>query len=198
MEKAKTFREEYDCKSRTRALNEYSWFGIAWGIVLALTGAYWAVCTQGVANVMFKAVSLIGFLLLVVGVVAPLVLRKPAEFIRKAFSCVGNIILKLILLPVYLVMTVINAFTNKKYSEKFGFRNWEERHCSGTAFCDFNHTGENKYKHTAIGTVIKVLSFFVNNKMFVVVPVIMILLILGAIMFFASSSAVFSFVYTLF
>ncbi len=195
---AKTFREEYEHRSTLKAINEYSWFGIIWGLVFAAAGAYWAVCTVGVANVMFKVVSFVGLLLLVVGVIAPLCLRKPVKVIKKAFSALGNIILKVILLPIYLVMTVVNGLTGKKYSSKFGFRNWEERDSLNTAYSDFNNSGESKYKHTFTGTFIKVIGFFVNNGMYVVVPIVIILLVVGFVMFFASSSAVFSFVYTLF
>lgn len=195
---AKTFREEYDQRSRIKAINECSWFGIVWGLVLALAAAYWAACTVGVFNIMFRVVAVIGFLLATIGVFAPLLLKIITEIIRKVFSAVGNIILKVILLPIYLIMTVVNVIAGKKHSAEFGFKNWGERDSATTAYSDFSALGEGKYKHTLTGTVIKVLSFFVNNKMFMIVPIVILLLILGVIMFFASSSAVFSFVYTLF
>lgn len=195
---AKNFTEEYERRSTLKAINEYSWFGIIWGLALAVAGAYWSACTVGVFNVIFMAVAVLGLLLIAVGVVAPLWLRKPAEGLRKALSCVGNIILKIILLPVYLIMTVVNRLAGKRYSAEFGFKNWEERDSATTAYSDFGSSGEGRYKHALTGTVIKVMSFFVNNRMFVVVPIVVLLLIFGVIMFFASSSAVFSFVYTLF
>ena len=195
---AKTFTEEYEQRSTLKAINEYSWFGIIWGLALGLLGVYQAICTAGIISIIFKAVSVVGVLLLAVGVMAPLWLRKPAEIIKKAFSAVGNIILKAVLLPVYMVMAVVNLLNNKKYSSKFGFKNWEERDSSQTAYSDFNNSGESKYKHTVTDTFVKVIGFFVNNKMYVVVPIVIILLFIGFVMFFASSSAVFSFVYTLF
>mgnify|MGYP006383899019 CR=1 FL=1 len=194
----KTFTEEYEQRSTLKAINEYSWFGIIWGLALGLLGAYQAICTAGIISIIFKAVSVVGVVLLAVGVMAPLWLRKPAEIIKKAFSAVGNIILKVVLLPVYMVMAVVNLLNNKKYSSKCGFKNWEERDSAQTAYSDFNNSGESKYKHTVTGTFVKVIGFFVNNKMYVVVPIVIILLFVGFVMFFASSSAVFSFVYTLF
>lgn len=195
---AKTFREEYDQRIRLKAINECSWFGIVWGLVLALAATYWAACTVGVFNIMFKVAAVLGFLLVTLGIFAPLLIKKLTDIIRKSFSAVGNIILKIILLPIYLIMTAVNAFTGKKYSAEFGFKNWEERSSAFTAYSDFNSSSEGEYKHTITGTVIKVLGFFVNNRMFVVVPIVVLLLIFGMIMFFASSSTVLSFVYTLF
>lgn len=195
---AKTFREEYAQRSRLNAINECSWFCIVCGSVLALSAAYWAVCTVGVLNIMFRTVIVIGFLLVAIGVISPLLIKKLTEIIKKVFSFAGDIILKVILLPVYLILTVVNAFTGKKYSAEFGFINWEERNSVTTAYSDFITSGEGKYKHTITSTIIRVLSFLVNNRMFVLVPIVLLLMILGVIMFFASSSVIFSFVYTLF
>lgn len=192
----KTFKESYELKAKSGDINECSWFGIIWGLALFVTGAYQVICTQGILNIIFWVISVLGVVLLVVGVAAPLCLRRLIETVKKVFSIVGSVVLKIILLPVYLVMTIINLFTNKKYSSQFGFRNWEERHSSDSVFGDFDSVVENK--HSSMGVVIRVMSFFINNKMYVVVPIVIVLLIVGAVMFFASSSAVFSFVYTLF
>jgi|GEM_PF-1580983 len=194
----KTFKEEYDQKSEIKAINECSWFCIVWGLFLSVAGAYQAMCTQGVPNIIYKIVSLFGLFLLVIGVAAPLRLQKIIGIIKSACSVFGNAVLKVLLLSAYLAMTLINAFRHKKYAAKFGFKNWEERHLADTAFCDFNNAAQNKHKNTVLRTVVDVLGFFIDNRMYIVIPIIIILLIVGVVMFFVSSSAVFSFVYTLF
>ncbi|MBO5410304.1 MAG: hypothetical protein J6A60_03485 [Clostridia bacterium] len=192
--KEKTFSEEYDRRSRARLINDCSWFGIVWGIVLLLAAAYHAICTEGVVNIICKAIAVLGILLLVAGVAAPLILQKVTHAIRAVFSAFGGVVLKIFLLPVYFVMTVINAFTRKKFSAKFGFGDFEKSKLADTAYCDFNADGRKTSKHT----VIDVLGLFVSNGMYFLVPVILVLLFVGAVMFFASSSSVFSFVYTMF
>ena len=194
----KSFKEEYAQKSRIKTINECSWFCIVWGMILSVAGTYRAVCTQGAANFIYMIIAFSGILLLVVGVAAPLKLQKGIGFIRSAASVVGNVILKVLLLLIYPAMTVINAFNRKKYAAKFGFRNWEERHQADTAFRDLPDIGQNHYKNAVLHTVVDVLSIFIANKMYIVIPIIILLLIIGAVMFFVSSSAVFSFVYTLF
>lgn len=197
-ETVKTFKEEYAQRKSIKTINECSWFCIVWGILLSATCFYQALCTQGVPNIIYKIVAVLGLLLLVIGSIAPLKFQKIIKVIKSACSVFGNALLKVILLPVYLVMSMINAVNYKKYVAKFGFKNWEERHRADTAFYDFNNSVQNKNANTILHTVVDVLSFFISNRMYIVIPIIIILLIVGAVMFFASSSAVFSFVYTLF
>ena len=196
--KPSSFRETYAQKNRIRAINECSLFCIIWGFAAAVIGAYQAICTQGVAYILYMLLSVSGLVLIVVGIVAPLKMQKGIGFIKKAASAVGNTILKVLLLPAYAAMSLINICRHKTYAKKFGFVNWEQRHNADTAFRDYGNFDPSAHKSSVLHTVIDVLSFFISNKMYIVIPVIILLLIIGAVMFFASSSAVFSFVYTLF
>ena len=194
----KTFREEYDRRNRIKTANECSWFCIVWGLILFFACGYQAICTQGLLNAMYIIIALIGLLLLVFGTAAPLKMQKGVAFVKSVFSVFGNAVLKGILLPVYFVLMLINACNHKKYTQKFGFKNWDACNHTDTAYFDFNRFDANKHKHTPLRTGIDVLTFFAGNGMYVVIPIVIILLILGIVMFFVSTGAVFSFVYTLF
>lgn len=193
-----TFREEYERRNRIKKVNECNWFCIVWGLILFFVCGYQAICTQGLLNAVFIVVALLGLLLLVCGVAVPLKMQKGVAFVKSVFSVFGNAVLKGMLLPVYFVMIWINVFNHKRYTQKFGFKNWDARNSTDTAYFDVNRYDTNKRKHTLLRTGIDVLTIFAGNGMYVVIPVVVILLILGIVMFFASTGAVFSFIYTLF
>lgn len=191
------FKEEYAQKQKVRAINESSWFCMVWAMLLMLTGTYASLCTQGLVCILCSIAALAGLALFLVGIVLPLKLYRPIKAIQAACSLFGNAVLRVFLFPLYLLMSLINALRHKKYTEKHGFKNWEDRDRVQSSFCDFSHANPEQNKNSVLRTVISVLGFFAANGMYIVIPVIILLLIIGAVMFFVSSNAVFSFVYTL-
>lgn len=198
IDNSKTFAEEYALRKEVSRINECSWFGICIGIVIILTGSYQSLCTVGFVCVLYKILLCVGILLLLAGSFYPLVLEIPVKIIKKVFSFTGGLILKFLLLPVYLMMILINVFTRKKYSEKFRYVKWRKEYSKEPLFSDYYNGTQKKYGNATLDIINNTLSFFARNKMFTVIPLVIILLVFGLIMFFASSSAVFSFVYTLF
>ncbi len=192
------FKELYKNYIESRAVNECSWFGIISGICLSSFSAYQSLCTTGVVCIIFKVLAFLGLILIFLGGFLPLKLKKTAQLFKNTFSLVGGIVLKVFLIPVYFVITFINAFKYKKYSNKFNFIQWSEGDIVNSTYYDYNDTIKKRNKNVVIDIINAVFFVFLNKKMYVVIPIVVILLTLGLVMFFASSNAVFSFVYTLF
>lgn len=198
MNKKKSFGEEYFYKKRIRAANESSIVGIILGFILLLTGAYKALCTIGILCVLCKVVAFSGFVLIILGGFFSPLLEKPVAAMRKLLSVFGSVILKVLIAPVYLFMIIIGIFNRKSYSNKFLFRSWENQCDTETTLFDFRKTVYNRKKYVLFDLISRMITLFALYKMYIVIPVVIILFALGLIIFFASSNAVFSFVYTLF
>jgi len=195
---ALSFKADYEHREMMRRINENSWFGIISGIILSVVAGYQSLCTVGIVSVLFKIVAAIGLIILVIGSFFPDILNKPVKISKKAGSFLGGLMLKLLLVPVYLLMASVNMVMHKGYSKKFGFDRWENTGREKTSFYDYSELAHKSGRFTTVDIINSVLDFFVANKTFVVIPIVILLLIFGMLIFFASSNAVFSFVYTLF
>lgn len=193
-----SFKEWHKNYSECRIINECSWFGIIFGICLSSFSAYQSLCTIGVICLAFRLLAVVGLVLIFLGGFLPLKLKKVAQLLKNTFSHVGGIVLKVFLIPVYFVIVFINIFKYKKYSKKFNFIQWSEGDTVNSTYCDYNDTIKKQSKNVVMDIINAVFFVFINKKMYVFIPIVVILLTLGLVMFFASSNAVFSFVYTLF
>jgi len=192
------FKDQYEHRTKVRKINENSWFGIILGVILSVVAGYQSLCVVGILSVVFNILVVIGLLLVVSGGFFPRALSNPVRLIRKACSALGNIILKILLIPVYVLMTLVNMILHKSYSEKFGFSRWKKSEKEKSSFYDYKELTHKNGRFVTVEIINNILDFFVANKIFVVIPIVILLLIMGMIVFFASSNAVFSFVYTLF
>ena len=193
-----SFKDWYETKNNRKEINDCSWFGIVSGLCISIFCAYQSLCSIGITCSVFKVFAAIGLVLVLFGVFLPLKLKNTVIFIKKISSFVGHIILKTLILPLYFVLTLINIFKNKSYVKKFRFIQWNNESMITASYHCYKNTVKNKKKNVIFDILNSVFSVFIKNGMYILIPVVMILMILGLIMFFASSNAVFSFVYTLF
>ncbi len=194
----KTFKALYEQKAQIKRINESSWFGIIIGALLFASGTYQSLCTVGILCVLFNIIALLGIVLILMGGFFPLALEKIVKANKTVFAFIGDLLLKSLLLPVYGAMIIINFFTHEKYLEKFGFCQYEEKCKRESSFVDYDEHNYKKHRYATIDSITNVLLFFSNNKMYIMIPIVIVLLVLGIMVFFASSNAVFSFVYTIF
>lgn len=193
-----SFEQQYKEKCTIRSVNESSIVAIIFGIVMLFYGAFKAMCTIGLLCILFNLFACFGVVLIAFGAFFPLLLKKPLEQIRNVLSYVGRSILKIFLIPIYLFMSLINLFKHKKYEKLFVFSRWEDESTVESSFSDYKKYGAKSGRFAVLDVVQRVLVLFASYKMYVFLPVVIVLIFLGAILFFASSNAVFSFVYTLF
>ena len=193
-----SFEEQYKQKIRLRKSDECSITGIVAGFAFIFTGIYQSLCSIGIAVVVYSVMVCIGTVLVFLGGFFPLAIEKPVMLIKKIFSVIGRYVLRVLIAPVYALLVIINLFTHRRYAEKFGFRRWTEGCDAETSFYDYADFTAGKKKYVIPDIISRVIRLFIDNKMYVLIPVVIILLALGTVMFFASTNAVFSFVYTLF
>ena len=197
--KTKSFREAYYNKKEISIVNEASFFGIIFGIAVFAFSGYNSLCTVGLVNILFKTMSVCAIVLVIVTVAFPMLISKPVAVLKKLFQRIGKIILIVLLSPVYILICLANLLMNKPYSEKFQFARWDnEAKFVPAGFSDYEEVEYKEHKFITLGILDEVFSFFSKKKMFILIPIATLLFILGIIMFFASSNAVFSFIYTLF
>lgn len=128
MQRAKTtpsFREQYAHKQERKIANENSWFCIIIGTVLFLLFGYRYLCSTGTLQILSCILAVFGIILAVVGGFFPKITYKPVAFIKKSLGYIGNVITKIILLPIYLIMTVLNLFTREKYKKTYMYHSWD-------------------------------------------------------------------------
>lgn len=193
-----SFEEHYKQRIRLRMSDECSITGIAAGLVLAFTGIYQSLCSVGLACVIFNIMICAGVILVVLGGFFPLLIEKPVTLFKRIFSVIGRYMLRVLVAPVYVFLVIINIFGHRRYADKFAFYSWKDSCDVKTSFYDYADFTAYKKKHVAADITSRVIRSFINNGMYILVPIVIILLAFGTVLFFASSNAVFSFIYTLF
>ena len=193
-----TFREQYAYRQEITATNENSWFCIIIGTILFLLCGYRYLCTTGIMHTLCSILAICGILMTFAGGFFPKVTYKPVAFIKKILGYIGSIITKVVLLPVYLVMTILNLFVRKKYEKIYTYRSWDNSDNIIPEFKPINPVDRKKKKYVFFQIISDIFTSLSQRKMYILFPIAIILLIIGIILFFASSNAVFSFVYTLF
>lgn len=193
-----TFKEQYEHTIKVRKANENSWFGIIFGIIISAFSAYQSLCTIGIVSVLFNVLAAMGLIMIILGSFFPASLSVFIKIARKTGAVLGNIVLKIMIIPVYFLMALVNVITNKRYSEKFEFARWDNSEKYESSFNDHIELKHKSGRFITVDIINSIIDFFVVNKTFIIIPIVVLLLILGLIVFFASSNVVFSFVYTLF
>lgn len=193
-----TFREQYTYKQEIKAANENSWFCIIIGTILFLLCGYRYLCTTGILQILSSILAILGIILVFVVGFFPKITAKPVALIKKILGYIGGIITKLLLIPVFLIMTVLNLFIRKKYENTYMYSSWDNCDNIIPEFKTITSVDRKKKKYVFFQIISDIFTSLSQRKMYVLFPVAIILLIIGIILFFASSNAVFSFVYTLF
>ena len=197
--KAVSFGEWKDRTQLKNTVNECSLFGLFAGTALFFGCGYRALCEIGVRETLFFAGAVIGLILIVIGGFFPLVLRFPLKLLKKGTHFLGTQLLRLLMLPVFLILWCMSVFTKKKAGKKYPFTRWSgDDNAPETSYSPY---AEQKYKTSgaAVFSVVNNLLLFLSrNRFFFLIPILILLVLLGLAFFFASSQAVFTFIYTLF
>lgn len=192
-----SFREQYNDREETKAANENSLFCIVCGTIMFLYGGMGYLCTGSLLSILCAVVAVIGILTATVGGFFSKVMSKPMALVKKALGFIGNTITKVLLMPVYAVMTVINLFVKNKQN-RFRYCSWDDADSIFPSFTTIDFAERKQKKFAFVQVLNDVFASLSKIKMAILFPIAVILLILGIVLFFASSNVVFSFVYTLF
>lgn len=194
-----TFGQWRRNENRKKEVNEASWFGLITGLILSAVFGLRAICSTGLLKTIFLIPTAIGFILFLLGGFnAPMLIPLSKAF-RKAASSIGTFILRIILLPVYLMLLIFSLFGKKSTAKKYEFFSWDTyNNAPETSFLPYEYVQSKPHRSALLGTLNSIFFVFAKNKQFILIPLVIILLILGLVFFFLSSSSVFGFVYTLF
>ena len=191
------WREYEDVRKKT---NEASWFGLITGLVLTLVFGLQAICYDDIVRkIIFRSLVLLSLYVFVLGGFFPHVLFPVTAKVKIIANFIGKFILKIILVPFYLILFIVSLFFKKKTSEKYEFYSWNSpSDAPKPEYLKFETVEIKPHRSSMLGTLNRIVYVFAKNKLYFLVPLVVLLLVLGLIFFFLSSSSVFGFVYTLF
>jgi len=182
-------------------------FGFFGGTVILLAGIMNSWPVYGSLN-LYAVVSLvfiaIGLCLLLIGFIAPALLKLPYKcfvFIGKKF---GEAVLLIFLAVIYFIMVIPVGFILRRKRRSLGFFTWNGDYpYEEKAFEKIRTDGGKDINSTIKSPFLKnIYNFFgtlVRNKRAVLIPAAIVLVIIGLILFFAASNIIFNFfIYTLF
>ena len=194
-----TFGQWRRNENRKKEVNEASWFGLISGLIIMAVCGLQAICSDGFLKLLFAILATIGLILFLLGGFNAPMLIPLAKSFRKAANFIGTWILRIILLPIYLILFIFSVFGKKSTSEKYEFYSWDDSgNVPDTSFLPYEHIQSKSHRSALLGTLNSIFFVFAKNKQYILIPLVILLLILGLVFFFLSSSSVFAFVYTLF
>lgn len=178
-------------------------FGIVGGVVLFGVGGLNYLNNTGIVGTIWFVVASIGFALIALGLIVPDILVRPYNVLLGITSVIGNTIFRVLLLFVYYILIVPFGMITKKKREQYGYLSWdndENLTLINTSFDEWDESeAQNKRKSNGMLTVfINVIGMMIERKQIFMIPAIIVLVILGLLLFFASSTVLAPFIYTLF
>ena len=193
-----SFSEYKRQRDEKKRINEASWAGLLSGLVLLTVFGYKALCEVGFRCALFTAVAAVGAALFLMGGFFPWGLRKPFALIKKAFAFVGRTVMRIILVPVYLLFSLLFLCIRPVIAKKHRFFRGKQFQTCEPAYAEYETAAYRSGRFASLSAVNNVLLFLSDNGMTILLPVVFLLLLLGLLFFFLSSHTVFSFIYTLF
>ncbi|MBQ6162891.1 MAG: hypothetical protein IJK23_00310 [Clostridia bacterium] len=193
-----SFSELRKENEQKKELNSCSWFGLILGVVLFFVFFLKALSSVGALCVIYWIVTAIGGVCFLLGGFYPLALKPLMKLMQKVGNFLGKYIMRVLMLPIYLVMMIPALFLGRGTAKKYEFVSWKDA-------CDFKPEyipyKENEYKKGStgfLGTLNNLMFFLAKNKLLFLLPIVIILVIVGLVFFFISANSVFTFIYALF
>jgi len=182
-------------------------FGLLGGFILLVFGIMnnWPIYGSfNVFAIMSYIIISIGLILILLGIVAPALLRLPYKGFVFIGKKIGSALLLLLLTVIYGLMVLPVGLFMRKKRKHLGFFTWTGNfpyeETSFEAIKDWDKTdAEGSIKSPFLKNIYKLFGTLVRNKRAFLIPATVVLVLLGLILFFAASNVVFNFfIYTLF
>lgn len=185
-------------ENEKKETNACSITGLIAGALLCLVSGYNALCAFQTAKIIYTVIAAAGVLLFLCAAFAPSLLAVPVKYLGKFGNRIGMFIIRIILLPAYILIILFSLLFGKKARKRYEFRLWNnENDMPVPSFVETEQKSEQK-KNTLFGTLNRLSVIFSGNGMTYLVPVVIFLIIIGLVFFFLSANSVFVFIYTLF
>ena len=189
------FSEYYDAVHLKKRISESSLTLIIPGFIIAVLAAVKAIAYTGFPEIISIAAAVCGVIMILLGTVAPRRMIPVTEKLSGALNKLGAGIIRIILIPVYIILFITSFPFVKAGRRNHHFSRWQGSPPSGETFFEKEQAGfdDSKSRFKIIGSIVSGLS---AHAAAFLLPVVFILLLLGLLFFFISSSTVFSFIYT--
>ena len=192
------FSEYRRQKDEKKKINEASWTGLIAGLALIFVCGYRSLCEVGFKCVVFTAAAAVGAVLFILGGLFPWGLIRPLAIVKRCLSGIGKIILRVVLVPFYLLFAVTFAVIRPVVGEKYEFASGKKFFAAEPGYREYRPSAYKTGRFSSVAAVNNVLLFLTENDMAILLPIVLLLLVLGIFFFFISTHSVFSFIYTLF
>lgn len=190
------YLEERDKRKKTNAVS----LGLLLtGFILAGPFSLKAFVSTGMKETAYALISVIGFILIVLGTVIPQRLMRFYDGYLSLINTVGKYVLRILIIPIYGILLILAVFFKKKMAQHYYFNSWIGSVDNPPSA--FETDRENQYDGSPSGflhTLNQVFAAYTRNDQFFLLPIVFLLILIGMIFFFVSTSSVFGFIYTLF
>ena len=193
-----SFAEYKKRREEKKKINEASWTGLIVGLVLIVVCGYRSLCEVGFRCAAFTAAAAVGAVLFVLGGFFPWGLIKPLAVVKRCLSGVGKIVMRVVLVPFYLLYAVTFLAIRPAVRKKYEFAAGKQYFAAEPGYREYRPAAYRPGRFASVSAINNVLLFLTNNGMTILLPIILLMLVLGVVFFFISTHSVFSFVYTLF
>lgn len=193
--KAATFSAEHAQRKRRKELSDASAAAIVFGTALTLVSLVRSFVSVGVLETAGIGAAICGVAAVLLGTFFPQLLLPVFQKLRSAFNRLGVWILRMILIPVYLLTCACTFLFLRRRKDDYSFESWRDLPPKKNSF--FEKPGQTSLNEGKRFLVIgRVFAGISAHKAYFLVPLILLLLLIGLLFFFVSSSTVFSFIYT--
>ncbi|MBQ6020078.1 MAG: hypothetical protein IJL26_07860 [Clostridia bacterium] len=193
-----SFSEQRAANELKKEINSCSWFGLILGVVLFFVFFLKALSSVGVSCVIYWIVTALGGIVFLLGGFYPPALKPLMRLMQKFGNFIGKYILRILMIPVYVIMLIPALFLRRSTAKKYEFVSWQDACAVKPAYLPYH---ENEYKKGStgfLGTLNNLMFFLAKNKLLFLLPIVIILVVLGLVFFFISANSVFTFIYALF
>jgi len=190
-------------RTRAAALKKQITFGLLIGWLLTLVGAFYYFLVVGALDGLWLAVMWAGLLLLVVTISCPAALAWPERLWMKLASGIGHVVFSVILGAIYFLFFLpVGRFLRWRKGDH-PFYHWDERKpVQPEGWVKKVLPSETiqlrDRKRPLFTQPFLVIGHIARQGHYLFLPALLILLLIGLILFFAQSSALAPFIYTIF
>ena len=194
-----SFSDYYDYNKLRKEIGTTGLFLCLFCVVLAAVFCVQGIAAVGVQAVLSYTASCFFLLILLVYLLFPAALFRFLWKLRPVTDRIGKYLLRLILLPVYLVLCLFSLPFVGRQRKKYRFASWKEPAAPADTY--YSADTQNVFQSSSSGRfrfLTSLLGAMAEKRQFFLFPVLLVLLLLGLFFYFISSSSILGFVYTLF
>ena len=194
-----TFSEYYEYNKLRKEIGTAGLFLCLLCMVMASVFFVRGLASVGVQEVLSYAFAGFFLAILLIYLLFPAQLFRFLDKLRPVTNQVGKYLLRVILLPVYLLLCLFSLPFLGKQRKKYRFAAWKEAAPAADSY--FSADTQNTFQSSSSGRfrfLTGLVGAMAEKQQYFLFPVLLLLLLLGLFFYFISSSSILGFIYTLF